>query len=624
MKEKWKAIAKLLEEEFDIEVQPSYEGWGAGYDPKYLPMLEMWAKGEVDDVPPVVRIPRGVVFNILDFLKRSEDYTINSIRHEISLLLNIHFANWRLGQREVFRAGYSPSSFVVLVSVLDSLKADYMISNDQSATAHALRERFKDVLNNVESSYPHHKLALSLIYNWLEETPPFEQSIQEHSSHMLPAVKEYVRERDYQALYDILMEELWAKFRSYVDDAKEINLIDLLLDEARGRVREDAHRGRIMTDVLSKLPESYQEVIRSYKDKEAKDIPEDIQRDIVKAIKSLPDWMRDYLNQMSYMDMLERDIRFFSNFLPKTLETDIEHRGFLSFLFKGWEEEGGASANRRQTTQEPEELSDRDKKYKKEHGLTEQEFKQYKAMMRSVLPYVEHFKRRFDNFLPQEEEGWSGRYLRGRRLNYKQIAKEVPIKRGRLFSRREVPDRKEIVFELLIDVSASMRKEEKIQNAIKALLLVSEVLDSLSMPFSIRVFNENVYELKSFDEDYRSVKSRIMELTSNVGGGTDLGKAVGAGADSLEFYMKKSGMKGIIVMFTDGQPTKGLKGNELKVFLSQVRQKIPIVAIGVGEALHMVKEYFDRNGINVEDISKLPSAFSFVMENQLKRLVSVD
>jgi len=48
-----------LEEEFDIEVQPSYEGWGAGYDPKFLPLLEIWAKGEVEEVPQGVRIPRG-------------------------------------------------------------------------------------------------------------------------------------------------------------------------------------------------------------------------------------------------------------------------------------------------------------------------------------------------------------------------------------------------------------------------------------------------------------------------------------------------------------------------------------------------------------------------------------
>ena len=42
MKEKWKVIERLLSEEYDIEVQGSYEGWGAGYDPKFLPLTEMW------------------------------------------------------------------------------------------------------------------------------------------------------------------------------------------------------------------------------------------------------------------------------------------------------------------------------------------------------------------------------------------------------------------------------------------------------------------------------------------------------------------------------------------------------------------------------------------------------
>ena len=45
MRERWKVIAALLEEEFSLEVQPSYEGWGAGYEPKYLPLIEVWEGG---------------------------------------------------------------------------------------------------------------------------------------------------------------------------------------------------------------------------------------------------------------------------------------------------------------------------------------------------------------------------------------------------------------------------------------------------------------------------------------------------------------------------------------------------------------------------------------------------
>jgi len=58
--------------------------------------------------------------------------------------------------------------------------------------------------------------------------------------------------------------------------------------------------------------------------------------------------------------------------------------------------------------------------------------------------------------------------------------------------------------------------------------------------------------------------------------------------------IKKEHKKGVLILFTDGQPTKGLKGDELKYMISQMKMKIPIVAIGVREATYMVKEYFEK------------------------------
>ncbi len=624
MKERWKVISKLLEDEFDIEVQPSYEGWGSGWDPKYLPVIEMWARGEVDDIPPGIKRPKGVVFNVVDFLRKTDDWAINSVRHEISYLLNTHFPHWRLGQREVFRAGYVPTSFVVLLAVLETLKADERIVEETPSAVFSLKARLKETISDISPIYPHHQLALSLVYRWLGESIPFSQEIQHYVDSMEKSFYEYIKEREHQTAYDILMEELWTKFRVLVDEAKELNYIDLLIDEARGKVREDAHRGRIMTDILKKLPQKYQELIKEYKERHSVDIPEPERKQLLKVLNSMQDWMRDYVKQMSYLDMLEKDIAFLQNFLPKTLEVDVEHRGFLTFIFKGWEEEGASSNSLKKQEVQDKELSDTDRKYKKEHGLTEEEFKKYRLLIKSILPYVEHFKRKFDNLLPEEEESWGGGYLSGKRLNFKRIPTEIPIKRGRIYTRREIPQRKELAFELLIDISTSMKKEEKILNAVRSLLLVSEVLDKLRMPFSIKVFNDNVYELKAFDEDYRSAKAKIMELLSSAGGGTDLGKAVSIGLESLEIYTKKSHHRGILILFTDGEPTRGLRGEDLKSFILQMKQKFPIVGIGVGEATRMVKEYFDRTGISVDNISKLPSAFSFIVENQLKRLVSVN
>ena len=626
MKEKWKIISSLLEEEFDIEVQPSYEGWGAGWDPKYLPALEMWARGEIEDVPPGVRRPKGIAFNVVEFMRRSEDYTLNSIRHEISLLLNTYFPHWRLGQREVFRAGYVPTSFVALLAVLESLRADFLLTQETPSALHPLKTRLKEVLSKVQPSYPHHRAVLTLCHLWLGEEPPHDEGERRFAEITGRSFHEYIRSKEPQALYDILMEDLWTHYRPYVDLSKDLNYIDLLIEEARGKKREEAHRGRIMTDLLRKLPTGIQETILANKEGTSESIDPHSQREILKALGSLPDWMRDYLQQMSYLDLLEKDLLFLQSFLPKTLEIDVEHRGFISFLFKGWEESAGRSSalSMRETQKEEEELTERDRKFKKDHGLTEREFQRYVTMMRSVLPYVDHFKRKFDRLLPQEEECWGGCYQSGKRLNTKRIPTEIPINRGRIFSRREVPERKELAFELLIDISSSMKKHKKITNAIRSLLLVSEVLERLGMPFSIKVFSENVYELKSYSEDYRSVKARIIELPSSAGGGTDLGKAVSIGAESLEIFTKSTNHRGIMILFTDGEPTKGLKGEDLRTFISQIKKKVPTVAVGVGNATKMVKGYFERTGISVDDISKLPSAFSFIIENQLRRLISVN
>lgn len=624
MKEKWKSIANLLEEEFDLEVQPSYEGWGAGYDPKFLPILEMWAKGEVEEIPQGAKIPRGVIFNVVDFLKKSEDYTVNSIRHEIGLLLNTHFPSWRFGQREVFRAGYVPTSFLVLFAVLESLKTDNKIIEELPSAFVSLKARYKEILSQIKVPYPYHQLALSFVYAWINEEQDTSEEVKHYHSTMEKAFYEYLKEKNPQSAYNIVTEELWQKFRVLVDLSKDLNYVDLLIEEARGRKREDAHRARIMTDILSKLPEELRNYIKENKDKSAVELPKEDVKVILKALEAIPDWMKDYMKQMSYMSLLEKDIEFLNFFLPKTLEIDVEHRGFVSFIFKAWEEiSASQNLKSKKKQEEEEELSDLDKKFKKEHGLTQKEFQKYRLILKSVLPYVEHFKRKFDNFLPKEEELWDGKHFRGKRINPRRIATEVPIGRGRIFMRREVPQRKELIFELLMDISSSMKKEEKILNALKSLILVSEVLDKLKMEFSIKVFNENVYTLKDFSEDYKVAKARIMDLLNDLGGSTDLSKAITVGVESLEVVMKKEHKKGVLILFTDGQPTKGLRGEELKYFISQMKMKLPIVAIGVGEATHMVKEYFDKTGLSVEDISKLPSAFSFVMENQFKRLLSV-
>ncbi len=612
MKERWKIIERLLSEEYHIEVQASYEGWGAGYDPKFLPLTEMWAKGEMEEVPEPVKRPYGVVFYLQELSGKPEEEAIDTIRHEIEYLFSTDLYLWRLGQREFYKFGFTPTSFLVLYSVLESIKTDEGLIKKHPNSQNAIKKRYKAILKDLKTYYPHHLFALSFLENWLGEG-----QYQKEAQRFL---QEYLTSKCKDA-YDLIMEDLFGKYMAQIEKAQEINFIDLLLEEARGKVRKDAHKGRIMTDLLKKLPEHLQELIRQNKEKSAVDIPEVERREILKSLRAVPDWMKDYLRQMSYIDMIERDVGFIRHFLPKTLEVDIEHRGFLSFILKGWQEqstsssESGFGKSTREKTQE-------DKLYEKAYGLGKEDFMAYRRRLSEILPHVEALKRKLVKLMPQEEENWSGKHFFGRRIDNKSLSVEAPLGRGRIYMRRQQPIRKELSFKLLIDISSSMKREDKMGNAIKALILFSEVIESLRMPFSIDVFSDRVFRLKEFSEDYRSVKWKIVELFHMLGGGTNLEKALLYSYEDVQSFCLKRGIKGCIVVFSDGEPTRGLRGQELKNLIRQIKARIPIIGIGVGIERNYSEYYFEGSAIRIKNLSDLPKAFTRIIENQARRLLA--
>jgi len=164
-----------------------------------------------------------------------------------------------------------------------------------------------------------------------------------------------------------------------------------------------------------------------------------------------------------------------------------------------------------------------------------------------------------------------------------------------------------------------MKKEEKAINALKALLLFSETLNSLDMPFSISAFNDQVISLKSFEEDYKGARSKILSILNLLGGGTNMEKALIQSMDELEVFCKKQGLRGVLIVFSDGEPTRGLKGDALRTLIRELKAKFPIVGIGVGK----VEEYFEKSAVEVSSIAKLPFAFQRIVESYLRRLFEV-
>ncbi|MCS7083455.1 MAG: VWA domain-containing protein [Aquificaceae bacterium] len=573
-------LANLLRGEYDLEVEISQEGWGAGYDPLSISLTEMWARGELKDVPNVAKVPTGVVINAPE-VGKEEAKALAICRHQIELLLGTDLYLWRQGQREFFKFGYNPSSFVALFSALEYLRAIQKLSQSHPESHEILIKHLEQTLKNIKVIYPHHEFVASILQNKTHGT--FLRKDIESS------LENYLNSSPEEA-FELIFENFLSPYLKKLDESMELSQVLLLQKQAKEEL-SSARSGRIMTDLLKRLPKELQQALET-----EKEISQELKLKILKSIKTAPEWMRDYLKQMTQIEILEEDVKFFAPFLPKMLETEIEHRGFLAFIIKSWQaqsakgQRGGAKSA-----------------------------STYLETMRPIRHYVDSLRKKLLSIMPEDEELFGGRFYLGKRLDYHSLSFEIPIKRGKIYQKRVKPSPARMAFRLLLDISSSMKKEDKLKTALRASLLFCEVLESLKMNFAFDVFNEEVLSLKEFEDNYERVLSKILRLASLPSGATNLEKAVRYSHENLRTFCLKTSQRGLLVVFSDGEPTRGAKSEELKSIIQDLKAIMPIVAFGVGKG--PVEFYFEKTGINLKTINELPLAFGRLIENQIRRLL---
>lgn len=73
----------------------------------------------------------------------------------------------------------------------------------------ALKKRYKEILSEINPYYPYHELAISFIYSWINEDYEFSDEVKRYHSTMERSFYEYLKEKNPQSSYDIVMEDLW-------------------------------------------------------------------------------------------------------------------------------------------------------------------------------------------------------------------------------------------------------------------------------------------------------------------------------------------------------------------------------------------------------------------------------
>ena len=185
--------------------------------------------------------------------------------------------------------------------------------------------------------------------------------------------------------------------------------------------------------------------------------------------------------------------------------------------------------------------------------------------------------------------------------------------------RSKVLTKRSVCFSILLDLSGSMSENEKIVNALKALILISEALTHLEIPFTINGFNTERKEIKNFQETiYQRMIHAIGELeeiTEEWDPNYD-GKFLRIVADEISH---RAEYDKFIIVISDGEPVgeDGDGEEELQEAIEHVESlhNAPIlIGLGIGEGTDHVNKYYSNSHANIP-VDEITSKISEIIQN---------
>lgn len=257
----------------------------------------------------------------------------------------------------------------------------------------------------------------------------------------------------------------------------------------------------------------------------------------------------------------------------------------------------------------------------------------YESHRREVLPIIDKLENDLrEIFVARRAHKWQSGFKTGKRIDIKrriqEKAKGVPAMESKAWQKKESPQEKDYAITILIDLSGSMRGE-KIEETFKAVIVLAEVLNRLSINTEIIGFNDRIYEYQSFGEnmskEMRNSMGGMLKEVTNFDGGranyNDDGWALEQASERLE---KQKANEKFLLVLSDGSPEESPQHSGSKFDLNGQIQRIideteqKLIGLGIGRGTEHVEKYYPRSlaNIPVEDMGgRLADVIREAIEN---------
>ncbi|MFH1661623.1 MAG: VWA domain-containing protein [Candidatus Falkowbacteria bacterium] len=407
--------------------------------------------------------------------------------------------------------------------------------------------------------------------------------------------------------YKINLEEVWPEFKKLVEkDMEDQKMQELMQDmqKQKGEETEPIDLGSLtdkqkqeMKDYLDSLPEDKKKELAEKAEKSLEDFGKEISEDLEGKLSDNPEKKKEsQKTQNDYEDTEKKE------------EADHED-----------------SEIGKENSAIPEQESEEVKKYK---DLVEKILKKdanvYEKYRREVMPIIEKLENDLrEIFVARRAHKWQSGFKTGKRIDIKrriqEKAKGVSAMESKAWQKREAPNEKDYAISLLVDLSGSMQGK-KIQETFKAIIVLGEVLNRLSIKTEILGFNDRIYEYQKYDDNMsKKVRENMGGMLFEV---NDFGKDGNKKAlwnddgwaleQASERLNKQKTKEKFLIVLSDGEPEEssahprskyGLK-KKVEQILKETSQKL--IGLGIGKGTKHVEKYYPNSlaDISAEEMAE--------------------
>ncbi|PIZ01059.1 hypothetical protein COY62_00395 [bacterium (Candidatus Howlettbacteria) CG_4_10_14_0_8_um_filter_40_9] len=436
-----------------------------------------------------------------------------------------------------------------------------------------------------------------------------------------------------EASYRINLERIWPEFQKLVEKDMEDQKMQEFLNQTQEGQGEGGEglpqdlKNELSSEEQKSLEEAIEQALKDAQ-KEQGQTGEEGQKGKPVNLDSLSDELKQKIKD--YIDSLPEDRKKELTEKAKQTITDFEREldeelaGKLSDDPTKKIERGEAQEEAfesRETSREPsdKEESDEVKKYREfiEKKLHKDD-NDYERYRREVLPIIDQLEQDLREIFVSRRSGqWESGFRSGKRIDIKrriqEKAKGVSVMESKAWEKRELPQEKDYAVTLLADLSGSMRGQ-KIEETFKAVIVLTEVLNRLSIQTEILGFNDKIYEYQKFGEDISNLKrenmgSMLGEVSSSGAIWNDDGWALDQASERLA---KQKAKEKFLIVLSDGIPEESPAHSAEDYELGSVVQKVvsstdqKLVGLGIGPDTNHVNRYYPNSisNVGVKEISR--------------------